>query len=82
VSNWISRLWGAQAASLPFAAACREKERTWLKMQTADFFERDVHPIRQAAGSCRLAACAPQSETAPNRRWNGTSSVSILLLQS
>jgi hypothetical protein len=56
-----SEFWGAQAASLPFAAACREHlaaliQNTWLGL-----LERAAQSIRQAAGWCRLAACAPQN---------------------
>ena len=45
--------WGAQAASLQFAAACHEHE--WYPDET------DQQCIRQAAECYRLAACAPQN---------------------
>jgi hypothetical protein len=43
-------VWGAQAASLQFAAACREHFMASEPMRTADFFEASpVHPA-----SCRV----------------------------
>jgi hypothetical protein len=51
--------WGAQAASLQFAAACRE--------HPIDYFSNpSTMSARQAAGRCKLAACAPQTGINPH----------------
>src|SRR5204863_4238543 len=52
----VSVLWGAQAASPQLPAACRQHSiytRIDLKLPKLS---------RQAAETCRLAACAPQSK--------------------
>src|SRR5215831_6155545 len=49
-----ANFWGAQAASLFISAACRDACASW-------WFASAKKCRRQAAGNCRLAACAPQS---------------------
>jgi len=56
----IAQFWGAQAASLPFAAACREQLIALARSRVANF-SLLTDSARQAAGRCRLAACAPQT---------------------
>ena len=47
--------WGAQAASLPISATCRDEIGLFVGGPT-------FHCSRQAAGCYRLAACAPQGK--------------------
>jgi len=54
--------WGAQAASLLFAAACREK---FVRFTTVD---DPRSAFGTAAECCRLAACAPQKKSAAMAR--------------
>ncbi len=55
------RLRGAQAASLLFAAACREHSGDVVSQSSRGFFTTRRRGVRQAAGRSRLAACAPRN---------------------
>src|SRR6266487_5532211 len=76
-STLQSKLWGAQAASLLFSAACRKA----LERSSPKLFFATLECRRQAADDCRfattnpscggLAACAPQKT---HRTWTVTGS--------
>ncbi len=64
VAEWLAtgELWGAQAASLLGASACRAE----IRQATSN--AGTPRCFRQAAGNYRLAACAPQRRCRADRR--------------